>query len=215
MGFVDAVKKVILNEGGSIFTNTEGDKGSYTKFGVTIAALNEFHKQSGLPEATPEDVENMTEETAIEIYKKNYWDKYRVNELPVSDTLKFDYFDSTVNHGGRFANMILQQSAIGRGKDIQADGILGSQSKAAIESANLSPLHFRVERSGFMWNNVFDGSRYKKRNNQTKFIVGWVKRVFHLDDIARSPLDEYSDTELVDELRSRMNETELEQLLQT
>ena len=210
MGFIEAVKKVIKNEGGSKYTNIEGDKGSHTRFGVTIAALNEYYQQMGLNDATADDVQNMTEDTAIEIYKKNYWDKHNVESLPVTDTLKFDYFDSCVNHGGRFANMILQQAAVGRGKNIDADGILGPQSLEAIESSNLSPLHFRVERSGFMWNNVFDGSRFKKRNNQSKFIVGWVKRVFHMDDIARSPLDEYSDQELGDELRSRMSEEELE-----
>ena len=215
MGFLESVRKVLKSEGG--YVNNPLDRGKATNRGVTLATLNEYFKLKNLGEATEKNIRDLTEEEAINIYKEMYYDKYRVERIP--EAIQFDYFDTLVNSGARNANKILQSSLRQKLKrdDFDIDGIIGSQTMNAVEEASLSPLHFRTERSGFMWNIVFDTDGRNifnpPRTSQGAFIVGWIKRVFHLDDQARTSLDEYTDSELIKEIKSRLTDEQLSQLV--
>ena len=48
--------------------------------------------------ATEEDMKNLSEETAGAIFKKNYWDKFRGDEI-INQNIANDLFDACVNEG--------------------------------------------------------------------------------------------------------------------
>ena len=64
------------------------------------------------------------------------------------------------------------------GSSTAVDGGIGPNTIRAAK--NLKDWELQVERSGFYWNLVFDGSRYTKRTSQVKFIRGWIRRCFNL-----------------------------------
>ena len=78
--FDEIIEGVLKHEGG--YVNDPTDLGGETNFGIT----KRFY-----PDV---DIKNLTEEGAKEIYKKDYWDKNKVDDLP--DDLKHIYFDMCV-----------------------------------------------------------------------------------------------------------------------
>tara|TARA_Y100001973_G_C5198878_1_gene336216 strand:- start:1002 stop:1583 length:582 start_codon:yes stop_codon:yes gene_type:complete len=165
------IQEVIKVEGG--YVDDPDDKGSVTNLGITIATLSEFLGR----DATKDEVKELDVETATQIYKQNFWDRYKADQLP--EHLQHAYFDLLVNSGPRNAGRILQKACVNRGTlEIgEVDGIVGPGTLAACENLTLDDL--LVERAVFYANLVFDGSRYLERTNQDKFIRGWMKhRVF-------------------------------------
>lgn len=114
--FDEAFEKLIGHEGG--FTKDRRDKGNWTggrvgkgklkgtKYGISAAAYPAL------------DIENLTLEDAKEIYRTDYWDKVKCDDLPVG--LDFLVFDIAVNHGVLDAALFLQE-----GIGAHVDGIIG------------------------------------------------------------------------------------------
>lgn len=75
------------------------------------------------------DIKNLTLEQAKEIYKHDYWHKYKCDYLP--DALSLAVFDYAVN-SGKQAIYDLQRSL-----NVTVDGIIGNQT---IGAANSKPL---------------------------------------------------------------------------
>jgi hypothetical protein len=71
-------------EGGAKITNIPGDTGGVTKYGIS---------STNNPDV---DVENLTEEQAMEIYKERYWNPIAQGQ---DDNLDMAAFDSAVNCG--------------------------------------------------------------------------------------------------------------------
>lgn len=166
--FEDIIDVVLSHEGG--FVNDPDDRGGATNLGVTQATLSQFREN----DVTQEDVENLTVEEAKECYLEMFWKPSMAGKLP--DEVRHLYFDMVVNHGQGNAVKILQMACKGQGDDIDVDGAIGpSTIKAA---SDITEWELLVERTGFYWNLVFDGSRYQKRNSQAKFIRGWLRRAF-------------------------------------
>lgn len=88
----DAINRVILIEGG--FVNNPADKGGPTKYGITQAVYDKFIGRS----STIDEIKNMPIGNAIAIYKKNYWDKIRGDEI-TSYAKAYAIFDQSVNWG--------------------------------------------------------------------------------------------------------------------
>ena len=104
---------MIAEEGG--YTNHRADKGGPTNLGVTQGTLSRW---LGRP-ATIAEIKALTRETVKPIYKVNYANAVRYDELPPG----IDYlaFDLAVNSGPRRAAVFLQE-ILGM-KD--ADGFIG------------------------------------------------------------------------------------------
>ena len=66
--FNEIIEQVLEHEGG--YVNDPKDLGGETKYGIT----KRFY-----PDV---DIKNLTVEQAKEIYKKDYWDRNRVESLP-------------------------------------------------------------------------------------------------------------------------------------
>ena len=93
--FSEALEIILHHEGG--YVNHPKDPGGETNMGVTKRVYEDFGGTKDMKELTREDVEP--------IYKKNYWDRVKGDDLP--DGLDLMIFDFAVNAGtGRAAKFI-------------------------------------------------------------------------------------------------------------
>ena len=171
--FDDIIKVVLKHEGG--YVDDPDDRGGATNWGVTQKVYEDYVGYS----CEKEEIKNMNQEVAEEIYFKNFWKPSKAERLPPE--IRQTYFDMCVNHGQGGAVKILQQACNNKRKPdnkIDVDGGIGPNTIRA--AANLKDWELRVERSGFYWNLVYDGAKYTKRTSQVKFIRGWIRRCFDL-----------------------------------
>ena len=150
--FKEIIEKVLEHEGG--YVNDPKDLGGETKYGIT----KRFY-----PDV---DIKNLTIEQAIEIYKKDYWDKNRVESLP--QNLWHIYFDMCVNMGKRTAVKVLQRAAVNKGRKIEVDGGLGPMTIGALKGVELDRVRaFRVK---------YYVDLITAKPEQEKFYLGWFRR---------------------------------------
>lgn len=119
-GFTPVIQSYVLaSEGG--YVNHPRDPGKATNMGITIATLRAWR---GRP-VTNDDVRNLSQEEALAIYKAQYWDTVRADQLPLGlDYLTFDY---SVNSGPARAIKDLQRTV---GAD--DDGVIGQKTLSKI-----------------------------------------------------------------------------------
>ena len=115
--------EIVRREGG--FVNDPDDPGGATKYGVTIHTLRALRGR-----ATVADVQALTEAEAIAIFKSQYFERPKINQLPAP--LQPSVYDMQVNAGAN-AIKILQRLAAEFGVKLAVDGVIGPKSIAAIE----------------------------------------------------------------------------------
>lgn len=138
-------------EGG--YVNDPRDPGGETNFGISRAAYPDL------------DIRNLTEADAIAIYKRDYWDSVRADELP--PMIAAVAFDAAVNQGVRAAITLLQR-ALG----VTADGKFGPVTLKAAREAHAQELMFEF----LGWR----ARRYHGTPNADVYIRGWMIRLFRL-----------------------------------
>jgi lysozyme family protein len=123
MDLFDACFEIVIgHEGG--YSNDPRDPGGETKYGISKRAY---------PQA---DIRNLTLDGAKAIYRRDYWDKLRCDELHPGIALVL--FDAGVNVGvGRAASWA--QTAAG----VKVDGVIGPVSVAALN--RMDPLALITE----------------------------------------------------------------------
>lgn len=112
MGFDSAVEFILSPQIEGGFVDNPHDSGGPTKYGISQAAY------------PGTDIANLTRESAIQIYKRDYWDLCGCDELPTAVALLV--FDAAVNQGPAKARSLLQK-ALG----VVQDGIVGPATIAA------------------------------------------------------------------------------------
>lgn len=172
MNHVDAIKKVIIAEGGSKYTNHPADRGGPTKYGITLRTLSQWRKKT----CTADDVKNLTEAEAIQIYKAFYWD------LVMGDSIKsyavaVMLFDQAVNRGISSAVKQAQKVA-----GVIADGVMGPGTLKALNSIQESSF----VKSYAAASRSFYESLVTNDPSQSVFLKGWLNRVAHLESYANS-----------------------------
>jgi lysozyme family protein len=95
------LKRVFADEGG--YCNDAGDPGGPTKYGITIIDYRKYCK----PDATANDVRNMTVDEAKRIYAQRYWAVTRGDAEP--DGVDYAAFDYGVNSGVGRAGKVLRK----------------------------------------------------------------------------------------------------------
>lgn len=150
MTFDQAVEFVLKAEGGYVFDPR--DPGGETRFGISKRSYPK------------EDIKNLTEQRAKEIYKRDFWDAAKCDQLPAA--LRLAVFDAAVNQGLGAAIRMLQACL-----QVTQDGVLGPKSIAAAQKNPESlVIAYMTERA----------MRYMGTANFDRFGRGWLNRIFHL-----------------------------------
>ncbi len=123
--FDECFAKLIGHEGGYVFDAR--DPGGETKFGISKRAYPNI------------DIHALTLDAAKAIYRRDYWQRCRCDELPPG--VAFDVFDAAVNSGPAQAIKWLQR-AVG----VADDGAIGPITLAAV--GRFQPGSLRARYSG-------------------------------------------------------------------
>ena len=114
-----AFQAVLKHEGG--FVNHPRDPGGMTNLGVTKKVWEEFVGR----EVDEAEMRALTPDVVKPLYKKNYWDKIKGDQLPAG--LDYAAYDLAVNSGTGRAAKYLQRIA-----GVPDDGVIGPKSMEAI-----------------------------------------------------------------------------------
>lgn len=152
MDFNIAFDLLITHEGG--FSNHPDDPGGATMYGVT--------EKVARAEGFTGSMRNFSLNDAKTIYRKNYWDACRCDQMP--DTLRYPLFDAAVNSGANQAIKWLQ-SAVG----VKADGVIGPVTQ---QSVNVAPA--QATRQKMIGNRLRFMTELK---NWPSFSKGWSRRI--------------------------------------
>lgn len=152
-----AINFVLKMEGD--YTLDPNDPGGETKYGISKKAYPNL------------DIKNLTVEQAKEIYKKDYWQVCKCDELPTPFAIAL--FDMGVNMGTKKSIRIMQISL-----DIDADGIIGDNTITAAFKATRSQL------KRFIANRLVEYHRIMDLNtNLNVFALNWFYRTVSLSEL--------------------------------
>lgn len=127
--FQQALSWVLLSEGG--FVNNPYDPGGATNMGVIQLVYSAWRRLQGKP---PQSVRYITRDEAAAIYKAQYWDAVRGDDLPPG--VDYCVFDEAVNSGPVRAIQALQRVI-----SCAVDGHFGMLTMDAVKMAMVpSPL---------------------------------------------------------------------------
>ena len=149
MGMFDYfIERVLTHEGG--YVNDPRDPGQETRWGISKRAYPQV------------DIRNLTRAQAVDIYRRDFWQRVRGDELPRE--FAFQALDAAVNHGIGNAVRWMQRAA-----GVADDGVIGPVTLAAVQRAQAADLvlRFNAERLRF----------YAKLTTFSVFGRGWVNRV--------------------------------------
>jgi lysozyme family protein len=152
---------LLKHEGG--YSDDRNDSGNWTlgrvgkgvfkgtKYGISAAAFPALN------------IEGLTVDRALSIYRAHYWKAIRADELP--PCLRYSVFDMAVNAGPLIAIRCLQRAA-----GVPADGKLGPKTLAA--AATVTPLDYARERMEHYLTITRNDSRKRA------YLRNWVNRTF-------------------------------------
>ena len=161
--FVKCLELILHHEGG--YVNHPKDPGGETNLGVTKRVYEDFGGTKDMKELTKEDVEP--------IYKKNYWDRVKGDDLP--EGLDLCIFDFAVNAGPGRAAKFIQRLV-----DTTVDGGIGPNTLKCIndhvEQYGVSTTidQYQSERHNY----------YQSLSTFETFGRGWTKRVIETTRLA-------------------------------
>jgi lysozyme family protein len=161
--WIKCLETILHHEGG--YVNHPKDPGGETNLGVTKRVYEDFGGSKDMKDLTREDVEP--------IYKKNYWDRVKGDQLP--EGLDLCVFDFGVNAGtGRAAKYL--QTMIGT----VADGGIGPNTLKTLDEyvkehgLNETIKSYQVERQKY----------YESLSTFETFGRGWTRRVVETTKLA-------------------------------
>lgn len=174
--FKDSLKVILKNEGG--YVNHKNDRGGETVYGIARsrwadwegwcivdrANRAKFRSDKAFTEYLDKDAS--LQEMVARFYKKNFWDRLRLDEVK-SSKVQMLLFDFGVNMGTASIAKFAQICA-----GSVADGIVGPKTIAAINNTPEKQFAFQfllevVERYTYIIN---------KNQSQMTFIKGWLNR---------------------------------------
>ena len=152
---------VLAHEGG--YVNDPQDPGGETKYGISKRSYPHL------------DIANLTREEAIAIYRRDWWERYRIGEIE-DVAIASKVLDLFVNVGPIQGAIIVQRAlhACGR-RDVEIDGIIGSRTLAAINSVR--------PRAALLAAIKAEAAAYyrflvERRPELRRFEQGWITRAY-------------------------------------
>lgn len=153
-----AISFVLDAEGG--YSLDPNDLGGETNMGIS-------HRR--YPD---EDIKGMTKDRAMFLYKRDFWEACRCDELPSS--LAIAVFDASVNQGEGAAKRMLQIALGG----LEVDGIIGDKTiAAAFKSGRAALRRFMAQRMARYMRIVM------KNPSQDAFTLNWSNRLMRLAEL--------------------------------
>ena len=155
MDFDVAFKKLLGHEG--LFSNHPDDTGKATMYGITESEARRIGYRG--------DMRELPLDLAKQIYKRDYWDAVKAEELPAA--VRYVVFDAAVNSGvGQSAKWL--QRACG----VVDDGAIGPKTLAAANGLNGDALRGKLlaQRLRFM----------SALSDWPAFGRGWARRICDL-----------------------------------
>lgn len=163
-------KKLMIVEGG--LTMDPRDKGNWTGGKVGVGELKGSNFGISAAAYPNEDIKNMTMDRALYLFKRDYWDKYKCNQL--KDPMSIMVSDFAYN-SGIWAIKILQKCL-----NVKQDGIIGPITIGKCNSISQALLieNYKNQRMQFL-RSLPSWSVYGK---------GWTNRVNEITNLARKYL---------------------------
>ena len=155
-GFEESFHVLMELEGG--YVDDPDDKGGKTKFGITEK------RYPGL------DIGMITERYAKDLYKRDFWDKYKIEKLPV--TVQAWAFDMYVNHNPKAVALVLQRSVNSKAgfAFLKVDGKLGEKTRIGLRKYTPEASRIAAFRMQY-YNRIVETNP-----SQVKFLHGWFNR---------------------------------------
>lgn len=135
------------------YVNDPNDPGGETKYGICKRQYPHL------------DIRNLTKDQAIEIYRRDYWDRCKCSQLPWPIALCL--FDAAVNMGQETAAILLQSVLC-----VEADGIVGT---ITIAKALTMDETYVVSVMGSL-----RIKKYMKKKKWDTYGLGWTSRVIRM-----------------------------------
>lgn len=155
--FNEAIEHVLKWEGG--YVNHPSDPGGATKFGITKKRYPAL------------DIKNLTLSKAKKIYKSDFWDKFKIDNINSQDTATH-YLDLTILHNNRDAAKMVQRALNDIGIKTTIDGIAGSNTFKNINRADQNKLNKAI---GERRKSFFE-FLIQRKPSLNEFRSGWIKR---------------------------------------
>jgi len=149
--FDKCLEMLLHHEGGYVWH--EEDPGGETNLGVTKKVYQDWGGTKEMIDLTVEDV--------APIYKKNYWDRCKCDEL--GSGLDWAVFDWAVNSGTRRVSKALQKAC-----GAERDGVIGNKT---LSLANGQDVKYMIEEIGVIRQSFYESLRTFKT-----FGRGWTRR---------------------------------------
>ena len=166
---------VIAHEGG--FTNDERDPGNKLpdgRKGSTMLGCTQANWEKYIGhEVTQDDMKALKKEDVKPLYKRDYWDAVRGDDLPAG--VDYAVFDFAINAGPAAARKMIQK-ALG----VTADGSIGPATMKAIQEADGKDLLDKFSHSKEAF--------YKSLPTFPTYGNGWLKRVADVRSFASTML---------------------------
>lgn len=158
--FPEFIERVLGHEGG--FTLNRKDRGNWTSGIVGVGKLKGTKWGISAMSYPHLDIASLTREQAIAIYRRDFWDAVKGDQLP--PMLAYQALDVAVNHGPDRGRRLLQRAA-----RVVDDGIIGPITLAALKRSDPNDLTFLflAERLEF----------YTTLSTWSEFGKGWARRV--------------------------------------
>jgi putative secretion activating protein len=157
--FQKIVKYVLEVEGG--YSNEKYDSGGKTTFGITEKEARAYGYKG--------DMRKLPKELAIEILKKDYYDKNRLSEV-THDGIALSIFDFALVGGGFGVRKAQEALNIINGTNLAVDGIMGEKTITALNKVDpekFLKVYHDLQRQRFR--NIV-----KKYPEKKKFLKGWL-----------------------------------------
>ena len=158
--FEECMARLLAHEGGYVW-HAE-DPGGETNFGVTRAVYEQYVGR----QVMDGEMEGLTHDDVYPIYKENYWDRVRGDDLPSG--VDWAVFDFCVNSGVSRSAKALQRIV-----GVEQDGGIGPMTLQAIAEMEPADIIEQMHhmRDGFYRSlSTFDtfGRGWIRRNDETK-----------------------------------------------
>lgn len=155
MNFESAVNKLLGLEGG--YSDHAADNGGKTMYGITEEVARRVGYRG--------DMRELPLDLAKQIYKRDYWDAVKADELPAA--VRYVMFDAAVNSGVGQSTKWLQRAC-----GVVDDGVIGPKTLAAANGLNGEALRGKLlaQRLRFM----------ASLTDWPAFGRGWARRICDL-----------------------------------